>query len=249
MEKKYFLMADIHGDWRPIRHFYQEQPYTLNKTDNTLILLGDTGLNFFFNRRDKEIKKKLGKYPFTYFIVRGNHEERPSVCAEKNPDAWHKEILFENEVWVENNYPYIKYALDEGGTYIINNKKVLILPGAFSPDKWYRLQMGWSYFENEQMNEEEKNNIINNLEKQYDYIFAHTCPLYFYPFIQDLFLSQIDQSKIDKTTERWLNQIVENTKYERFYFGHYHDNRNIEPYKATMIYHQPLELGYKYGQY
>ena len=29
--------------------------------DNTLILLGDAGLNFFFNHRDKEIKKKLEK--------------------------------------------------------------------------------------------------------------------------------------------------------------------------------------------
>ena len=76
MEKKYFLLGDIHGDFKPVRDLYQRHPFTFNKTDNTLILLGDAGLNFFFNHRDKEIKKKLGKYPFTYFVVRGNHEDR-----------------------------------------------------------------------------------------------------------------------------------------------------------------------------
>ena len=61
MSEKIYLMGDIHGNWKTIRDLYQRHPYTFNAHENTLILLGDAGLNFFFNHRDEETKKKLGK--------------------------------------------------------------------------------------------------------------------------------------------------------------------------------------------
>ena len=155
MKQHIYMMSDIHGDWRPVRNFYQRNPKIARAAtageENVLILLGDAGLNFFFNHRDEEFKKKLGKYPFTYFVVRGNHEERPSICAINNPDAWHTENYFNGLVWVENEYSYIKYTMDFVNMYEIpynetNTYKTLVIPGAYSVDKYHRIQMGWSWF-------------------------------------------------------------------------------------------------------
>ena len=78
---KILITADLHGSPKPIQilseYMKQEnQPLTEN---DIIILLGDVGANFFFNYRDTKYKKKLGKYKVTYFAIRGNHEERPSI--------------------------------------------------------------------------------------------------------------------------------------------------------------------------
>ena len=57
---------------------------------------------------------------------------------------------------MENEFPHIKYALDEVALYWIpygENKyyQTLVIPGAYSVDKYYRLQNGWSWFEGEQL--------------------------------------------------------------------------------------------------
>lgn len=57
---------------------------------------------------------------------------------------------------------------------------------------------------------------------------SHTCPLFMEP--TDLFLDDIDQGKVDKTTEEWLEQIHKKLKYQKWYLGHFHENR----YYATM---------------
>lgn len=246
MNQKIYLMGDIHGNWKPIRDLYQRHPYTFNANENTLILLGDAGLNFFFNHRDEEFKKKLGKFPFTYFVVRGNHEERPSICAEKNPDKWHKEPFWGGAVWVENDYPYIKYAEDFVSFYYIpagldyvspeNSSdddievqkyyKTLVIPGAYSVDKYRRLEAGWSWFPQEQLSESEQLVGLSLIEQQgwkCDLVLSHTCPVIYEP--TDLFLSVVDQSMVEKDMERYLGQIEHQLDYKVHLWGHYHQYR------------------------
>lgn len=253
-EQKIFALGDIHGKWQIIRDFYKKHKETenfsyFNREDNVIILLGDAGLNYFFNHRDTEAKTKLSSYPFTYLIIRGNHEERPSVCAEKYPDKWHTEEFWGNTVYVENDYPHIKYALDEVALYHIpyiigycegteeneyNDEgmpywdfyKALVIPGAYSVDKYHRLANGWSWFEGEQLTREEMNRgkeLINRLDKV-DFIFSHTCPIIFEP--TDLFLSCVDQSMVDKTMERYLGGVEYNLDYRAWMWGHYHAFRD-----------------------
>ena len=65
MKKCYniFALADIHGKWQIIRNFYEKYKETENFTspnrENIIILLGDAGLNYFFNHRDIETKTKI----------------------------------------------------------------------------------------------------------------------------------------------------------------------------------------------
>ena len=227
---KILMCGDLHGNWKPIRDLYEtmlkKQPLTKN---DVLIILGDFSANFFFNHRDAEYKKKLGKYKITYFIIRGNHEERPSICMNKNPSAWHMEEFWGNQVYVENDYPYIKYALDMPAKYEIptaqgDSIKTLVLPGAYSVDKYYRLQHGMTWFKNEQLTQQEMWDGTELASKaKWDLILSHTCPIAWEP--TDLFLSQIDQSTVDSTMERWLGNIEYKTDYTLWCFGHFHQTR------------------------
>lgn len=246
---KIYVMGDIHGSFKPIRDFHLRHNTNkeYNEVDKTMILLGDAGLNFFFNHRDEEFKKKLGKYPFTYFVVRGNHEERPSICAENNPDKWHREPFWGWRVWVENDYPYIKYAEDFVALYFIPAGieyvepedptqddievpiyyRTLVIPGAYSVDKYKRLQAGWSWFPQEQLNESEMlagKALLEPFNWKCDLVLSHTCPIIYEP--TDLFLSVVDQSMVDKSMERYLGEIEYKLDYKTWLWGHYHQFRD-----------------------
>ena len=250
MNPKVYLMSDIHGDFKPVRDFWLraklKEKMTLNREDQVLIITGDFGGNFFFNHRDENFKEKLGKYPFTYFIVRGNHEERPVNCANDYPDKWHHEIYFGNHVLVENDYPYIKYAWDFPLKYTINGYSTIVIPGAYSVDKYKRLQMGWSWFEKEQLSEAEMENgkILLDLEQwKCDLVLSHTCPIIYEP--TDLFLSCVDQSMVDKSMERYLGEIEYNLDYRAWCWGHYHQHREYpspDGRRRLMLMHEAVRL-------
>jgi len=262
--QRIWAMGDIHGSYLPIENFWRRNKDDINfsKEDDCIILLGDVGANYFFNHRDKKFKKKLESFPFTYFCIRGNHEARPSICAAENPDQWSMEEFFEGSVWVENNYPNIKYAMDipyvynipykiesiqynppqeniDGGKILAEmnfyNYKILVIPGAYSVDKYYRLSKGWTWFEDEQLSEKEMNlgRRIIKQDPAFDLILSHTCPISYEP--TDLFLPQIDQSLVDKTMERYLGEIEYKTEYKLWLFGHFHSYRVYPQYKNKQI--------------
>ena len=223
---KILITADIHGKIDLIENLSQR--ISLTEKD-ILIVLGDFGANFFLNKRDKQFKDALGAYKITYFIIRGNHEERPSICMENDPAAWHMEEFWGNQVYVENNYPYIKYALDYPAKYEIptaqgNSIKTLILPGAYSVDKEYRLTNHWTWFPQEQCTKEEMDAGTTLAQSEdWDLVLSHTCPAIYQPI--DLFLPFIDQSTVDRSTEQWLGNIEYNLNYNLWMFGHFHANR------------------------
>ncbi|MBP3398134.1 MAG: hypothetical protein J6K75_00105 [Erysipelotrichaceae bacterium] len=56
-----------------------------------------------------------------------------------------------------------------------------------------------------------------------------------------MFLPGVDQSKVDKSTEEWLDDIENMIEYNQWYFGHYHgDSVRID--KVTMLYHKTIEV-------
>ena len=229
-----FALGDIHGDFKPIRAFSVWTENNVNKNDKiVLILLGDVGANFFFNDRDKEFKERLGEYNIEYFAIRGNHEERPSVCARNNPKDWEKQLYFGQNVWVEKEFPHIKYALDEPAVYRINGHLTFVIPGAYSVDKYVRLKRGTGWFAGEQLTNAEMQRgmrLAENIEKC-DLILSHTCPVCYEP--TDLFLSNVDQSMVDKTMERYLGEIETKLKYKLWLWGHYHQTRVYPEFNGT----------------
>jgi 3-oxoacid CoA-transferase subunit A len=119
----------------------------------------------------------------------------------------------------------IEYLSDAPAVYEFAGYKTLSIPGAYSVDKWYRLSRHWTWYEDEQLNEEEMLMGIRLVqqEKSFDLVISHTCPLIYEP--RDLFLGGIDQSMVDKTMERYLGEIEYDLDYKRWAFGHFHADR------------------------
>lgn len=222
---KVYITGDLHGNVDHIEKFIHNNydTHCFDCTD-TMILLGDAGLNYYLNKKDDFFKKQLSALPMNFFVIRGNHEARPSNVFDKN--KWHIEIFFDNEVYVENEYPNIKYAMDTPTVYEIKGKTVLIYPGAYSVDKHYRLMQGWRWFKDEQLTSEEMQvgRIMAECYKDdTDIILSHTAPEEFEP--RDLFIPSISQSTVDKTMESYLQEIHEMVNYKLWCWGHYHADR------------------------
>ena len=261
---KTYAIGDLHGRFQPVRDFHlrhnTEKEY--NEADKFLILLGDSGLNYYLDSRDKTFKEKLSRYPFTYFVVRGNHEERASNIARNNPD-WQFENFWGGIALVEKEFPNIKYAMDYPAFYNIpyigNHEhdltyiwRALVIPGAYSVDKDYRLAMGYSWFKDEQLTEEEKDVCLKDIEDAHykcDFILSHTCPCIFEP--TDLFLPIVDQSTVDKSMERFLGQVEFLMDYDCWLWGHYHKFRDYprtDGKKKIMLMHEVIDLKQVYKE-
>lgn len=227
MKKNIYICGDIHGSKLPIESFLsRNKEASFSQTSTVIILLGDAGANFYLNKTDKKFKKFLNTTPFTYFLIRGNHEERSSNLASANPDKWHEEIFFKNTVLVEDEYSNIKYALDMPAIYEIDGYKTLTIPGAYSVDKYFRLKSKWPWFKDEQLTIEEMNlgrKLLEENNYNVDLVLSHTCPSIYEP--TDLFLKNIDQSLVDNTMERYLGEIEFKLNYQVWLWGHFHNFR------------------------
>ena len=205
-----------------------------NPEEIGIIILGDSGINFYLNQTDIRHKKELIKYRFQIYCVRGNHEERPENLE-------YELVYDENvngEVYIDPINPNIKYFKD-GGEYNIEGYKTLVIGGAYSVDKKYRLlraglteetndpkKSGW--FSDETLSNQEKYKIqVDVLNKEYDLVLTHTCPYEFEP--TDLFLNFINQEEVDKSMEYFLDWVKDNTKWKVWLFGHYHADRVERP--------------------
>lgn len=140
----------------------------------------------------------------------------------------------QGEVYIQDRWPQIRYFKD-WGIYQLGPHKVAVVGGAYSVDKWYRLDKGYPWFADEQLTEEEMELCANELMgKEFDFVFTHTCPIDWEP--TDLFLSSIDQSKVDKSMELFLEEIAQCFDWKIFCFGHYHADRIERPY-VEQFYH------------
>lgn len=227
------LTGDTHGWFGRIYEFCEEHNTT---KEDILIILGDAGINYYLSDRDHRIKGELTQLPITLFCIHGNHEERPCNISGYKEKEWHGGMIS-----YEENYPNIIFAQD-GEIYDFDGKKAIVIGGAYSVDKLYRLSVKAPWFESEQPDAEIKSKVEERLKKEHwkvDYVLSHTTPLSFEP--REAFLSNIDQSKVDKSTEVWLEKIECRLAYERWYAGHFHVNWNLD--SVQILFEGYLELG------
>ena len=211
-------MIYITGDTH--REFYRLHDIEKNK-NNMLIILGDTGINYYLDERDKMLKEQLNSYNIKLFCVQGNHEERP-----ENISTYKEVDMFGGKVFIEEEYPNLIFAKN-GELYDIDNKKVLVIGGAYSVDKNYRIIYGYPWFKDEQLSKEEMDNILNKYRGQHiDIVLSHTCPLKYEP--TEVFIKDIDQYHVDKSMEKFLDKIEQSIDYDKWYCGHYHTEKQID---------------------
>ena len=227
-----YITGDTHASFFRIELFCKK--FNTSKED-ILIILGDAGINYDLGFKAELLKDQLDYLPITLFCIHGNHEERPYLV--KNEDGkplYEEKDMFGGVVYVEKEHPSLIFAKD-GEYYHIGNHDYFVIGGAYSIDKFYRLSHGYNWFESEQPNEEIKNRVekkLKELDYKVDIVLTHTAPLKYEP--TEFFIPDLDQSKIDKTTEIWLDKIEDKLDYAHWYFGHYHNYKKID--KMTMLY-------------
>lgn len=201
-----------------------------------IIILGDVGLNYTLDENDHATKNALCRdYPFTFYCVRGNHEARPG--EHLGMKLIHDEDVG-GPVWIEEEFPRIRYFCD-WGFYTINGLRTLVIGGAYSVDKPYRIAQGWRWFEDEQLKSFEKDACLRNAkDREFDLVLSHTCPLSFQP--TDLFLCGLDQSTVDNSMEIWLEDVSAEVKWNIWLFAHYHTDRVEWPHVEQFYYEMEL---------
>ena len=209
-----YITGDTHRDFSRL--------FGINSSEeDLLIILGDVEINYCLNGEDKKIKEYLERFKLKLFCIRGNHEERP-----ENIKTYKEKEMFGGKVFIEKEYPYLIFAKD-GETYNIGGKSVLVIGGAYSVDKEYRLLYGSKWFKDEQLTEKEQEKILKKVKgKHFDIVLTHTCPLKYEP--KEVFMTGLDQLKVDKSMEKFLDKIEESIDYDKWYCGHYHTEKKID---------------------
>ena len=211
-----FVTGDIHGDVRDL----WERICTVHDAskDDLLIILGDCGLFYYHfygsTKKDYLRQAAASELPITILCIQGNHE----VPFKEMPAE--KVRLFGGNGYESNGI----YFADNGTILNINDKRCLIVGGAYSVDKPWRLERGNAWWENEELTEAELDSIFDAVNgKEFDFIFTHTCPHNFMP--REMFLSFVDQSSVENRTEKALQRIHDVVKFNHWYCGHFHADK------------------------
>lgn len=235
-----YITGDIHGDVSRVSEMIDRHKIT---PDDIIVILGDVGMNYYGNKKgDRSRKKKLNKLGIPIFCIHGNHEMRPESLITYREDHWNA-----GAVYVEDEFPNLFFAKD-GEVYDLEGTKAIVIGGAYSVDKWYRLQMDMHWFPDEQPSAEIKARVekkLDELEWQIDTVLTHTCPYGYTP--REAFLSCVDQTKVDNSTELWLDTIEKKLKYTAWYCGHWHIDKRIDKIHFLFESIETLPCGYDFS--
>ena len=216
----FYVTGDTHGNFFRIKEFCERFETT---KEDVLIILGDAGINYYKGGKDIQLKEFISTLPIRLLCIHGNHEIRPQTLP-----GYQKGVFLGGSVFYEQEYPNIYFA-EDGEIFDLNGKKAMVIGGAYSVDKHYRLSKGFGWWEDEQPSEDAKAKAERKLEElgwEIDIMLTHTCPVAYEP--REVFLSFIDQSTVDKSTEMWLGYIENKLKrYEKWYCGHYHTAKKV----------------------
>lgn len=225
-----YLTGDTHGNFTRVENFCKKMNTT---KDDILVVLGDNAVNFVDKYSDLHLRNQLLKLPITFFLIRGNHDKRPS-------DVPGMTIVnkFGNDCLWEKKWPNIYYALD-GLVYNFDGNQCLVIGGAYSIDKAYRLRCcPNTWFANEQLSKSEMDKIKEScFGLEYDYVLTHTAPESKVPhwMLPNIVIN------VDNTMELFFNELKQNIKYKKWYCGHYHIETVVDD--VIFMYHDYRVLG------
>lgn len=257
-----FITGDTHSDFRrfSVDSFYEQKEFSDNPEDNFVIICGDFG-GVWYNPEIPEsaanIKKEnywldwLNSKPWTTCFVDGNHENFSRIYN------------FPEEEWhggkVHNIRKNIKHLM-RGEVFTIEEKKFFCFGGARSHDiqdglidvndsdwksqaklwtkqnKMFRIK-GLSWWEQEMPSQKEMDHgieTLDSIEWNVDYVVTHCCA----SSTQALICHGM--YKPDELT-KYLEDIRSKLNYKKWFFGHYHDNRNINA-QEILLYEQIVRI-------
>lgn len=248
---KYFITGDKHRNFDNVKSFCRDMN---TRRKDVLIILGDTGFNYYEDSRDDKLKKEISDLNITLFCLHGNKENRP-----QNVGTYGVRSFCGGKVYYEPKYPNIYFAID-GETYTFEGKKYMVVGGAHSVDKIHCLEEDKPFWEDEMPDDNIKAKVEERLTLENNKIYGmmtHTCPIDYLP--TEMFMStrqnaaikrkprkakskKLFKPDIDRSTEEWLGKLEKEIDYEIWYCGHYHIDKQID--KINMMCHEirPLHM-------
>ena len=252
IKPNFYITGDKHRNFKKVIKFCKR--YKTRKCD-VLIILGDSGFNYFGDYRDDRLKAKISKLNITLFCLHGNKENRP-----ENVGSYGVCNFYGAKAFYEPNYPNILFAID-GEIYNFEGREYITVGGAHSVDKIRCIEKKRPFWNDEMPNSEIKSLVESRLSERGNRIYGvltHTCPKKYLPtevfvstkrakknksFIKRIFNSKKQyELDIDRSTEEWLDRINTNVEYSEWFCGHYHVDKEID--KIVMMYSKirPLQL-------
>jgi len=213
------------------------QKYTQAKFDKIKyhIILGDAGFLWPGNHRtDLFHYKTLAYRPFPVLCVIGNHEPILGMTNIIEDDIG----IGEKVLLVNKEITFVAY-LKRGKIYNIDGYRFLVLGGALSIDKEYRI-VNRSWWEQEYWSEKEKIDLFKLLKtnNEFDYVLTHTGPNR---------VNQIIANPKDAINNRdkffdevaALNETIDGQiKCKQWFCGHWHED--------FYYYDENMNRGYQY---
>ena len=132
------------------------------------------------------------------------------------------------KILYEPQYPNLLFAVD-GEVYRFAGTDCLVVGGAYSTGKEYRLVKGLGWWPDEQPSDETKRQVEALLARrgwQMPVVLTHTCPLRYKPL--EALKPDLDQSTVDCTTELWMDAIASKLRYDHWFCGHFHTDKQID---------------------
>ena len=249
-----YVTGDCHQNFRKFNTKIFPEQKEMTKEDY-VIICGDFGGVWnkeVENKEEKHLLDWLEEKPFTTLFVDGNHENFDRLYS------------YPVELWYGGKVHKIRPSvihLMRGQIYEIDGKSFFTFGGASSHDiesgildpedpdfkekkKW--LDREWrsyrvnhiTWWAQELPSEEEMQEGRANLaahDNQVDFIVTHCCAT----STQML----IDEQKLKPDIETdYLEEIKQTIQFKKWFFGHYHDNRNVSK-KEILIYEQFVRIG------
>jgi hypothetical protein len=219
-----FVTGDCHGthDYAKLSTSKWPEGKLLDR-DDYVIVTGDMGLVWSNDPDDPKedyLKDWYGvQKPWTTLFACGNHENHDMLYQLPTKEMFGSEV----GVVCEN-----VYHLKRGNIYKIHDSTFFVMGGAVSIDKHHRTE-GLSWWKYEVPTYTEFDHGIESLEKynwKVDYIITHTCPDEVIPLLG------FSRTIIDPVST-YLNHIAKNTKYNEWYFGHFHTDKDLGRYHCV----------------
>lgn len=215
-----FLTGDTHShlDIEKLNEDKFVEGNNLTKNDY-LIILGDFGFIWdnFPNRKELHWLEWFDNKPWTTLFLDGNHENFNRL-EEFPVSEWNGGKVQQISKTV--------YHLMRGQIYNIDNKTFLTMGGAESYDKLYRTP-DVSWWEQEIPNRQEIEECLSNIQKvngNVDYILTHTC-------VSKLVPLMVKDVATDPTC-KFLDEVDKLCNYKKWFFGHWHIDRDFKEYKC-----------------
>ncbi len=244
-----YITGDCHGEWTKLRQFSIMKKLT---EEDFIIVCGDFGIWNDADGYETLGLNRLSKIKPTVVFVSGNHENFDRLYSDE----------FETVDFHGGKAQKIRdnvYHLLRGYVFDFCGKKFFAFGGASSHDiddgildpddfeswheftevakqwekdlKMFRIK-GLSWWERELPTEDEMNfgkETLKTNNNEVDFIISHCCPQ------QIAAIFSHGMYKHDVLTN-YFDEIMESTKFTRWYFGHYHDDRTIMG-KFVMLYY------------